>query len=269
MGQAKARKLKKPQFKLEGPPLQWYAEYSEEQIADHNAKCEDPKCTNDLSLTGKDFQLVAMVKNHEPKKLYLAPCGTNSPIDYQPVYVLNLETGKEIAGSFDEDGVTECSITGLNSSDEPMCLTLLCHRDGAVIAVHKDEPDTVSIICKTCQSPLKGNGLNTWKMKLAKQPVSEFPNKFCKYHGVQPIYFACIHVAHGGKEPMILGRSTADDVGLAFCSEECDEAYMTMKPEDLSSLIHVICKGHLNAVLGDKLEQYHQQAEENSTERAA
>ena len=186
-------------------PIQWYAEESARAIDEHNANCTDRACTDDIKLFYKAFPMVAMIKSHEPKTLYIAPYGTDTPRDYQPIYALHLETGEEIAGSFEADGSTRCSVTGHNATDQPICLTLLCHRAGVALVVHKDAPDTVSVICADpeCGNAIcSGENLLTRKMKLAKQPAVEYPNKFCRYHGVQPIYIACVHVAHGEKEPM-------------------------------------------------------------------
>jgi hypothetical protein len=271
MGAAKAKRAKK-QDKETRPalPFQWYAEKSAFEINAHNAECKDPACTNDirLSFTGK---MVAMVKSHEPKKLFIAEYSTDSAKDYQPVYILNLETGEEIAGSFGKDGTARCEVTGgHNTTDTPICLTLLCHQKGIHFVVHRDAPDLISLVCAepTCRRPIKSDNTYTWKMKLEHHPAVEYPDVFCCYHGVQTSYMACCHVAHGTK-PLILNRPEPDVAGLAFCSDECFDGYERAVGEFAAGNTehrhanHRVCAKHLDDLLGGKLEHYHWEADTN------
>lgn len=248
-------------------PFQWYAEDTTNTINDHNAHCSDPACTNDIELRIRDKRLVVMVQNHEPKKLFIAEYGTNTAHDYEPLDVFNLETGEEVAGAFHEDGATQRTFTGHINTNIPVCLGLLCHNKGVALRLHKDAPDTVSLVCAepTCQRPLKMEKVLTWKMKLAKQPVNEYPKMFCNYHGVQFGYSVCRHVAHG-EEPMILNRPTDEYFGDALCSDKCwernlQEAEDYSKGKEVKSSTHYMCAKDLNEMYGGKLEQLHQRAE--------
>lgn len=248
------------------PPYQWFAENVQRELDKHKQHCTDLNCSEAIGLRFPQ-KMVAMVMNGDKKRLYLAPFGRDSKDDYVPTTVLQLETGEEIAGAFNEDGSVECMITGHNETDQPICLTLLCHREGVQLVVTPNEPDRVSVVCNVCAAAIKDEGILTRSMKLASTPKVEYPNIFCNYHGVQPKYLACCHVAHG-EEPMILNRPSAEDVGLAFCSNECSRAFGREldahdKDSDVhsNSIIHVVCAEHLNQALGGKLEQYHQQAD--------
>lgn len=143
-------------------PIQWFADMTAYALDDHNTSCTEKVCHGFVLGPTKD-RLVAMVKSGEPKKLYIAPYGTDTARDYKPVTVLHLATGAEIAGAFDEDGKVHCAVTGKN---EQICLTLLCHHKGITLAVHHDAPDAVSVVCAECRNPLKFDGIDSWKMKL-------------------------------------------------------------------------------------------------------
>jgi hypothetical protein len=257
-----ASKIKK-QKQAANPPLlhQWFAEDSARYINDHNAECKDPACTDWLALPAKE-KLVAMVKSGDTKTLYIAPYGTGTSRDYQPILALQLATGEEIAGSFDKDGKVRCQVTG---SEGSICLTLLCHRKGIVLVTHKDAPDTISVLCADpeCRNPFKSEGVNGLKMKLANQPVTQYPHGFCNEHGIQLRYVVCCHVLNG-EEPMILGRPIVsgnpdDDLhGTALCSNACEKIYEEAKE---NNGMRVVCAAHLNDALGGKLELYHAEAE--------
>lgn len=247
-------------------PRQWYAEDVQDQLRVHKEHCTDPNCPDAIVLRCGEERLVAMVKNGDPKRLYIAPFGTGTPRDYQPILVLNLETGEEIAKAFNADVQVECMFSGCtheNHADQPTCFTLLCHREGIALGIQADAPGRVSVVCAepTCNNPLKGDGISGLLMKLAPEPKAEYPNVFCKVHGIQSGDITCKHVREG-VAPMIIDRPTQKDYGFALCSDECnrllDEQVASRKP---NGHFGTACAPSLNELLGGKLELYHQQAE--------
>ena len=170
--------------------------------------------------------MVAMIKSHEPKTLYIAPYGTDTPRDYQPIYALHLETGEEIAGSFEADAQRAIPSLGVVPPTSPSA-DLALSSAGVALVVHKDAPDTISLSART---PVRQRNLFRREPSHAKDEAGETARRRVSEQvlplpRVQPIYIACVHVAHGEKEPMILNRPTTTQAGLAFCSDECNEEY--------------------------------------------
>jgi hypothetical protein len=227
-----------------------YAEDLEEALQAHRVNCHDPNCKElEIGLQFGVEKVVAMLKTGHPKEILLAPFGTNSPEDYQPFASLQLETGDEIRGAFDSNGRVKGCVHADDHPDDPICLTLLCHNKGTAVAIeHKQGPGVFSLRCAVCNTILSDPDLAI-QFKLAPRPKPEYPNIFCKHHGIEPAFAVCPHVLDGAY-PELLLPPDEENAGEAYCAA-CAILAKESRYDEIK--LEVICRSGLDKRLGGNL----------------
>jgi hypothetical protein len=237
------------------PPRKWYAEDIAEQLQEHRAHCTDPNCDESaIGLAWPGVKIVAILYPHNFNEIFLAPVGT---ADYKPFASLQLANAGDIAGMFNPDGSLPCDnpYCPVHTKDEPTCLTMTCHHEGLGLAFEHD--GTVSLRCKVCKKVMRHSKMAD-SFKLAPRPKAEFPNLFCRTHGIEPGYIACIHILEDGAPPALMFRVDTEHYGEAYC-DECAELYKIHEEESARKVAdrsHRVCQSSLNKALDGKLNEW-------------
>lgn len=248
MGQARRRKQSDPNYgtKMVRKGFVTQSAYAEDiakQLKEHDANCTDPNCQKkDLVFQYEGFKQIMLTLPGHPKEVFLML--ENNAL---PHLAFQLETGDEVVGLVgpDDENVRR-------QLPNPIYTTVSCHDKGVAYAIDRDNPGYVYIICaeKSCQHILSNKDFKA-RFKLASYPKAEYPNIFCRDHGIQPAYLFCEHLYEGAPTDFI-ELHTAEEPGTALCSV-CSKFWKKGQFGKLKGITHMGCLDDVNAMAGGKI----------------
>ena len=234
----------------QGAVRKMFAEDFSELVEEHRKVCKDPKC-DETTLINRfpGVRVAPMIQVGAPNELFLT-------VNSKPFWSIQLADG-ELATFFNKNGkIDSANCQHAEELTEAFLWSTCGHNDGVGIRVLPDNQVVLACVNNEC-------GLSVISVKVASYPKVDPPFIFCTVHGKQHGYLVCKHVMEG-KEPMIVDRASDTDTGTALCGDNCERILRTFSLKQFEKhkrKFGIVCAGHLNELVGGKLEQLLKQVE--------